>query len=473
MLSILLGVYVVIAVILLFSLTIFVHEFGHFLAARLCGLVVDTFAIGFGPALWKRELKGVTYKIGCIPIGGYVALPQLDPTSMNVVQGQAQPAGQAGPQTRQLPPVTPWKKIIVSAAGGAGNIVLAVGLAWVVYLTQKPSIPVELTGAFIGMVDPASAAYANGLRRGDTVQSVDGKTVKSWLEFVQQVSLSDRVTLRVIGEDGAIPREITMPTAKDPTLGLLMVPGVEEGSLCVVQAVQSDFPADRAGIKRGDIIRAVDGVRLYSREQMVLLIQSYTNHPVTLTLERQGGPVELTMTPIFDSPNNRLRIGIQFDPIITTPLEQIKSDATMIFRVLKGLVTPKEARHAAQGMGGPLMLLVMLWSFVQIGILPALALVRLINVNLAIINLLPIPVLDGGHILFALWQWVTRRPVHEKVADWLVKIFAALIISAMIFLVYRDTFRLWAIRRDLKAAQETATNAAPASTTPPAPAPSR
>jgi regulator of sigma E protease len=201
-------------------------------------------------------------------------------------------------------------------------------------------------------------------------------------------------------------------------------------------------------------------VALYSREHMVTLLQGYTNQPIALTVERQGAVTNLSMTPIFDYANSRLRIGIQFDPVMATPLQQLKSDTVMVARLLKALTSRKQARHAAQNVGSPIMIFVVLFGFLQVGLLEALGILRMINVNLAILNILPIPVLDGGHIVFALWQWVTRRPVPAKVAEWLIRIFVTLLIALFAFLMYRDVFRLWAMRRDLKAAEEqAATNA--------------
>src|SRR5210317_1991058 len=108
----------VLVLIVLFGITIFVHELGHFWVALKCGLVVDTFSIGFGPAIWKKKVNGVVYKIGWIPFGGYVALPQLDPSGMSHIQD-----GEGEQETRELPPVAPWKRILVSVAGAGGNVI--------------------------------------------------------------------------------------------------------------------------------------------------------------------------------------------------------------------------------------------------------------------------------------------------------------------------------------------------------------
>ena len=157
LLSILAGV----CVVLLFSLAIFIHEFGHFLAARWLGLKVDAFAIGFGPALWKRTVGGVEYKIGCIPFGGYVALPQLDPSGMEKVQGGS------GEASHELPDIAAWRRIIVSVAGPFGNVVLAVALA--LLIAWMPGVRTGVVDTRVGVVaEPGRRARdaGQGIRHG-------------------------------------------------------------------------------------------------------------------------------------------------------------------------------------------------------------------------------------------------------------------------------------------------------------------
>jgi len=157
-----------IAVLLLFGFTIFIHELGHFLAARLCGLVVDTFSLGFGPAIWKRRIQGTEYKICWIPLGGYVALPQLDPTGMQTIQG-----GGDEPPLRNLEPAAWWKRIIVSVCGPLGNVVFGFVLALVIWaVPPKVEDDMKFPGAVVGVVEAGSPAQAAGFRIGDRILTV-------------------------------------------------------------------------------------------------------------------------------------------------------------------------------------------------------------------------------------------------------------------------------------------------------------
>ena len=144
------AIYTVIVIVLV-GVTIFVHELGHFLAAISFKMFVETFSIGFGPALWKKKIRGITYKIGWIPFGGYVALPQLDPAAMAVIQGSSK-------NSASLPEVAAWKKIIVVAAGPAGNVVLAIALAFIISVIPMPPMFQDEGKPVIGMVEKGSEA---------------------------------------------------------------------------------------------------------------------------------------------------------------------------------------------------------------------------------------------------------------------------------------------------------------------------
>ena len=190
------NVYDVIVLVVLFGVTIFVHEFGHFLAALKLGLVVETFSIGFGPAIWKKKIKGITYKVAWVPFGGYVALPQLDPAAMSVLQGEPDENGNV---KGGLPPIRPWRKIVVSVAGPFGNVLFGVLLAWIIYLSPEAQVGASSTS--IGQVSTNSVAYAVGLRPGDNVVAVNGESVGTWYRFSEECVLrageSNRVTLTV------------------------------------------------------------------------------------------------------------------------------------------------------------------------------------------------------------------------------------------------------------------------------------
>ena len=450
-------IYTIAVVVFLFGLTVLVHEAGHFVAARTLGLVVDVFSIGFGPAVWKKKINGVAYKIGCIPFGGYVALPQLDPTGMALVQGPAEPAADGSPAaqpetpSRTLPRIAPWKKIIVSVAGAMGNFILAVIIAWVVFFVGKPATPQERS-ATVGFVAEDSPAYRAGLRIGDEVLAVNGEHVKSWVDFLMACVRYNNVALQVRSAGG--PKTISLSTEKG-VFGEQTIRGIDGRSLCMVLSVEPGMSADRAGLRRGDIIAEFDGREVISRALLIDLVAKREGKSVPIKIKRDGALLERTVTPQMDPATKQVRIGVQFnvmdvefDEIVhPRPGLQLREHSMAIFRILSALTTPSQAKAASGALGGPVAILINYWFLVRASLILAVWFTGFLNVNLAILNLLPIPVLDGGNVVFALIEGAIRRPLSPRVVNWLTNVFASLLILVFILLTSRDLNRFTRLGR--------------------------
>ena len=447
------GIYVALVVILFFGVTIFVHELGHYLVARWCGLVVKVFSIGFGSPIWKREVDGVVYKIGWIPFGGYVSLPQLDPAAMEAVQGSEDGDEEDKEPEEPLPPVAAWKKILVSVAGATCNVLLAVVIAWVVYLVGMPATTINQE-AVMGYVSEDTPAYAAGLRIGDRILSVNGTPVADWGEFVQEAATYDEVELEVKAVDGAEIRSLSIPT-EEWQYGVRMVGGIDACGDVAVGAVSPGMSAEKGGIVADDVIRSFAGKEVLSRAHLIALVAANRDQAVAIEVERQvdGAPtmLSLTVTPEYDAVVEMPRIGIEFRrdqeqvgssaKIHPLPMKQIKHHASMILRVLKNLVTPRKSARTARMVGGPILIIVSYVGMIKASLMLAVWFTGLLNINLAIINLLPIPVLDGGHIIFSLWELIMRKPIKARVVNALVNVFAVLIIGLFAFLSLRDVWR--------------------------------
>ena len=357
------------ACVLLFSFAIFIHEFGHFLAARWRGLRVDAFSIGFGPVLWKKLINGVEWRISAIPFGGYVAIPDVDPEGTAKMQGS-----EGKSEEKQCGKVaTPLDSIIVAVAGPLGNVVLAVVLA--LLLSVVPGAKFGEIPALIGEVPADGPAHEAGMKAGDRVVSVGGVPVRTWTEMQTEVQIS-----------GGKPTEFVVERETVGKVNLTVVPKRHEAS------------------------------------------GAYFIYALSTT--------------------NQVKTAAWMPA--RNPLKQLQWDVMNIVRVLKALVTPKESKAAAQALGGPVMIAQGLYTQVRNDVWDAFGFLRFLCINLAILNLLPIPVLDGSIIMFSFIELVTRRRLSGKFINLLTRMFMFLLIAAMLFLVYRDSLRTWRIHRSAK-----------------------
>ncbi len=440
------AVYGVVILVLLLGVTIFAHELGHFLVARACGMVVDVFSIGFGPALWKKKAGGITYKIGCIPFGGYVALPQLDPNAMSGIQGTSESEGGDKPPVdvpppRNLPHVAPWKKILVSLAGGAGNVIFAVLIACFVYVFGRPATPAD-TSSEVGYIDEDSALYNAGVRIGDKIITINEIRVRNWSEVVSAGFLEKEVRIVAESAEGK-PKKIVFPVEK----GTVFFASMDGVRLSMVGSLMEGMSAEKIGIQPGDVITHFDGVRLRHRYQLQNLVWKSSRDNIPIIIDRRGEILEFNITPTIDEEIGRRLMGISFidrlafdrEVIIhPTPWYQLKGHASMIFKALRGLVTPRTSGMVAGKLSGPVGIMGTYWILIKSSFMYALWFTGLLNINLAIINLLPIPVLDGGHIVFFSWELIMRRPIPPKIVNALVQFFAVLLIIGVILLTFKD-----------------------------------
>lgn len=442
------GVAAAIVVALLFSLAIFVHEFGHFLAAKLLGFRVDAFALGFGPALWKRRIGQTDYRINAVPFGGYVALPQLDPSGMDTIQGGA------GDDTTKRTDAPAWKRIIVALAGPAGNVALATLLAWIIWFA--PGAPTGMVSTEIGEVMQGTAAWEAGLRPGEVIEQVGTRRVTTWSDFLVECHLLGspetgvELSVRSSAPEAAL-RTVTVAVTNLPG-GIRGIAGIYWYGKCQIGELVPGMPAEAAGMLPGDVVETFDGEPVHNSQDFVMRMRDAGVRPVRLELMRKGRPIEIVVTPVLSAEGvTIIGAGVQSAADAAMwmqyrdPWRQIRNDAMQVFRVLQAMIAPHvdgERARVAKSIGGPVIIMAYLWRIVQESFLSSMGFLRMICINLAIINLLPLPVLDGGHIVFALWELITRRKPHPRVVNVLVTGFAILLIALMILLVFKDVLFL-------------------------------
>jgi regulator of sigma E protease len=444
-------IFIALEVVLLFNLLIGVHELGHFLAAKWRGLKIERFAIWFGKPVWKKKVNGIEYALGWIPAGGYVALPQM--ASMEAIEGKSDTP------VEQLPNVSPLDKIIVAFAGPLFSFLLAVFFAVVVWGVGRP---VNTTGdsTVIGWVDANGPAGKAGLRPGDQILEVDGFPVAHFAPPAQDsvkwrviTSTGTNIAIKYL-RDGKVAMAYPVPYHRATkwyerkALRQLMI---DTAIPAVVGETLTNSPAAAAGLRQGDEIVAVNGQKIYSYDAILQLEQDMTNgtiKPVTMTIKRGNEQFDrelLAAKPV--QPTNAgpsFGIAWQVDTNITlshpSPLDQIQTSAGQIFATVSALFAPK-GEISVQQLGGPVMIARVYYILFQDdnSWRRVLWFSVILNVNLALLNLLPLPVLDGGHITLSLVEWIRRRPVNARLLNSIQTGFAALLIGFMVYIMFFDT----------------------------------
>lgn len=428
-------VYPALVVLFFFGLTIFIHELGHFLVAKRRGMKIERFSVGFGPKIWGYTKDGIDFRISWFPFGGYVALPQMSP--MDAIEGETET------KADELPPASPGSKFLVSIAGPAMNIVLAVVLASILWGVGMPT-----NLAIIGWVDSGSSEELAGVRPGDRIVEVDNQKVKTWGEFMEVVAFSREPTVHVLVQRNGEQKEFLLETKVNEQFGVKMLEHLWPRGHPYAQEVRAGSPAERAGLLAGDQFVSIEGIPIYSSDQLRELISKRLDQPTDVKVSRGGAMQSLTVVPEVDPEDKVVRMGVQLGDHMEvarpgpTPIEQFQDVLVSMGRMVKGLMHSKETGVSARSMSGPLGIVAIWWyAIVNGGLRQGLHIAVLLNINLAIINLLPIPILDGGHIVFAALEAAWRKPLNARLVHAVSVTFAVLLLSFMLYITYFDIQR--------------------------------
>lgn len=439
------------ALIVTLGILVTVHEYGHFLVARRLGVRVLRFSVGMGPALWSRTARsGTEYVIAALPIGGYVRM--LDGREGPVPENERHEAFDSRP---------PLHRIAIALGGPVANFLLAIVVYWAVFVTGTSGF-----APVIGAVDPDSPAGRAGLPDDVEIVRVDARETATWqsvnMALVERLGETGAIELQVRAPgveaaasavDGvrsiAIPIERWLADQDEPDpIGSL---GLKPGFPAVLGEVVEGGAAAAAGLRAGDRIVAVDGVEMTGWRQWVEVVQAAPEQTLELRLERDGSERTLLLTPGVREGVEGPAVGyVGAAPLYRTaylgPLEALPRavvetwDKTVLtLDILRKMVV---GLVSTRNLSGPITIATVAGDSAESGWETFLSFLALLSVSLAVLNLLPIPVLDGGHILFCLVEMVKGSPVAERVQVLGVQIGIFIVASLMVLAFYNDLTRL-------------------------------
>ncbi len=457
------------AVVLMFGASIFVHELGHFLVAVARKMRVEAFAIGLGPKIYSRVRNGIEYSVRWIPAGGFVRLPQM--FTSETLEG--------GTKTEEVPPAPPGSKILVAFAGPAMNVVFAFLVAVVIYFV---GLPVAVDPSIIGYVDPASPEAKLGIRQGDRIVAVDGKPVSSWQDVQKNTAFARTNVIGVAIEREGVTNLYHLTARMNDLVGIKLL-NLDPKDHPVIVEVVSGSAAEKAGLKPGDQVLSFADVPVVAQQQLVSLIRKRPGQASDIHVQRDGQRLKFTVTPKFDPATKNGLLGVMLTPSTTvvyqlqkpgpTPWENIAGTLDMMGNTFSALFHSKQTGIGAKDLSGPVGIISNMAVQVKTDYRLALNFLVLLNINLAILNLLPIPVLDGGHILMAIIEKIRRRPLNMKFVEYAYTGFAVLLISFMLYVTFFDFRRLPLFKALLQHSSQVEEVAKPAPAENPAPAPVR
>jgi regulator of sigma E protease len=455
----------ILAPILVFGLVIFVHELGHFIAAKAVGVYAPRFSIGFGPALFRKRWGETEYILAALPLGGYVRMASRLDEDAALLEGGSESAPSPnspdfdpnammpfGPlpipekrlfESKRLP-----ARLLILVAGVTMNVLLAlvIGIALALHF-GRTVIPTRV----LGQVRPAPNASAlSQLHAGDTIVSVNGQPVSTWNDIAREVTTSrDSVVLRTTRSTVSVPLSISGPSAEDVFASL------DFERPAVLDTILSGGRAEQAGLRDGDSVVAINGSRVATWSELVAVVSHAPDQSLRFSIIRRGQPLEVTITPkptldtVAGTREVRTVGKIGAGPRIPTRREALGFTGAVamgarttwfmggaIIDIVKKLVT---RRLSVSQLSGPVGITRMSVEAARSGLESLLTLIALLSVNVAILNMLPIPILDGGQILINVLESAKGKPFSLRTREYILRFGLLAIALLFVVVMYNDT----------------------------------
>lgn len=438
----------IVAFIVVIGLLILIHELGHFLMARWAGVGVERFSIGFGPVLLRRRGKETEYCLSVIPMGGYVKMMGEENPLEGGGSGTVDPA-----KSFSLKPL--WARALIVFAGPGMNFILAAAILAGVFVVQgRPVLP-----SVLGRIEPGGPAAQAGLRTGDRVVAAEGRPVAYWEDLFKVVLGAQGETIQLVIVRGTEEHKVALTPARTKVRDIFGDEretwdlGARPYTPAKIGEVLTGYPAAQAGLRPGDKVTALDGIPIPSWDDLAEEIRKRPGRSVRLTVERGGQTFTLTITPQPTKERGPAgeeievgRIGIspvtavafvRSNPLVAIG-EGVVRTVEMTSLTAVGLWKLITGQLPVSTIGGPIQIAVSAGEQARQGITSLAFFTAVISVNLALLNLLPVPILDGGHLLFFAIEAVLGRPLSLRKREVAQQIGFFLLLLLMVFAVYND-----------------------------------
>ena len=433
--------------ILVLGVMIVVHEFGHYAVAKMCGVRVLVFSVGFGKRLIGFTRGDTDYRVSALPFGGYVKMAGENP-----MEDRSGDPGEFMSHPR-------WQRILIALAGPAMNILLAIAILTGVFMVHYEHSPIMDKPIVVGIVDPNSPAAISGIQVGDHIIRIQDKLNPVWRdinEALLQAKLSPNTPITLNIQRGSqIFNAQVLPQDRTQELGYI---GISPDLPTQITRIEPDMPAYQVGLRIGDEIKSLDETPVGTITAIQAYLQKTGSKPINVHIVRKGQAQTFTATPVIDKKENRYRLGfgssfpievthLPFMQAVSLSMEENGKLSLMIVKILQKLVSHEVS---IKQMDGPIGIGKQAGQAVQQeGWIPLLILMAGISVNLGVFNLLPIPILDGGLIVLTLFESVIRRDINQQVKERIYQTAFVFIVLFAAVVIYNDISKLGPFARYL------------------------
>ena len=423
--------------LVLIGIMIVINDMGHYVVASCCDVHIEAYSIGFGTKLFHWQRGETEFRICCLPVGGYVRMAGEQPTD--------------SPDPRGFNVKPRWQRLLIVLAGPAMNVVLAFALLAGLFMLHYPKLAGATQAATVGYVKPGSPAARAGLQEGDVLVQLEDKQDPTWEDVaLREVGSANRLLPLLVERNGKLLHMAVMPEA-EPASGLGSAGWIPQTDVEVGGFIPG-MNAERKGLRKGDQFVSIDGEPIRMAQKVHEILTRSNGQPAHLVLRRNTQLLEMDFTPVRGELAGQpsWMLGVELAPrvvyvklpfvdAVRESVHQNARGATLIYQFLSAIV---ERRSSAKSLSGPIGIAQLSGQAAREGAFPFIELMASVSLNLAIFNLLPIPILDGGMILLLLIEILIRRDLSLQIKETVFKLGFVFLVMAVAFVIYNDITKI-------------------------------